>query len=489
MESSLKVILTPKVPAHGLPRGVFPHHEFRVYDHEREQWVLYREFRLEVATGVGYITVREGQDLNSGIQMALSLLRDDRATVSVQGNVRGVVNSLKNHEDLMSGAPLAFALSRGGAYTERSVRRLLDILMGGAANPSKLYRAMVDRPGLIFPYHPYANAYCRVKPGYIPPEIKMKYATPLGTQQNELFLAGKVLNNWSAEFHARVQQDVSYPLWITEGEKKSWCLSLLPMLLGVKMDVVGIPGVWMWGKKKGDAWDLAPELASYRWVAGPLHRMVGIFFDQDSWRNPKVADALLRLVQVLREQGALVFVAVIPPGHKQKGVDDFFIKHCLQPEGFDFEPLVSLMQRSIFVSRDYKVNYPPPEQNYKLKFLAERAEQFEAVKEQCNGKFFDLSPVLVDQIVSQIGMAIDAQGSDLNGEQYLKSFRALTAERQEEHWVRWVDRNPFQLELDRRLDYYIPGVFRGRAAADPLVTWSEVQKKFDYLALSDLNHY
>jgi hypothetical protein len=484
--------LNPKGQAR-LPRGVHPCREYQVFDHERELWIRYQEFLYETALGSAHIVVAPGRNLQEGIAVADRLLKEDSATAILEPAIYGTVNSIRNHADLCSGAPLTLALARSGAYTERSVGRILEVFTGGGKiQPSRLHRIMADRPALTFPYQPFAeHSYRRIKPGCTPPEVKLKYATPFGTSRNELFLTGKIINRWSDPFYRSVLADVNYDLWITEGEKKAMCLALLPLLLGLKMDVVGIPGVWMWGRKQGpDHWKLAPELEAYCFKAPDgARRRVGILFDQDSWRNHKVADALLRLCKVLREAGALVFVGVIPPGSKQKGIDDFFAKHCVHGNVLDFAPLLDLMNRSVYVDQDYAVSYPSPEVSCRLRSLAEQAEAFCETQEKFKDRAFAESPSeAVDKLVLELGSLLSADEN--GGTRYLEEFRSLRPENQGLRWAEWMAHNPFQTELDRQLDPFIPGVFRGQAAMDPRLSFEQVEKnRLPPEVLRELNHF
>jgi hypothetical protein len=470
--------LNPKGDAR-LPRGVHPCREYQVFDHERESWVRYQEFMYETAMGSAYIVVAPGKNLQEGMAAADRLLKGNAATTILEPGLYGTANSIRNHADLYSGAPLTLALARSGAYTERSIGRLLEVFTGGGrVQPSHLHRTMADQPALAFPYQPFAeHSYRRIKPGYVPPEAKLTHATPFGTARDELFLAGKIINRWSDTFYHSVLANVNYDLWITEGEKKAMCLALLPMLLGSKMDAVGIPGVWMWGRKQGpDHWQLAPELEAYRFKSQDgARRRVGILFDQDAWRNHRVADALLRLCKVLREAGALVFVGVIPPGSRQKGIDDFFAKHCVQGNAFDFAPLLGLMNRSVYVDQDYAVSYPSPEASCRLKSLGEQAETFHEMAEKVHGRpFGELPPDVVSRVVLDVGCLL--AGNENGGAVYLEEFRGLPLESQALRWAEWLTHNPFQTELDRQLDPFIPGMFRGRAATEPRLSFEQAEK-------------
>jgi hypothetical protein len=137
--------------------------------------------------------------------------------------------------------------------------------------------------------------------------------------------------------------------------------------------------------------------------------------------------------------------------------------------------MLDLMSRSIYVDHDYTVSYPSPEVTCRLKTLAEKAEQLCEYQAKPRS-FFELPDSFIDSVVSLLGQFIDPDSSDLNGGRFLSSFRALPKERQLERWVNWMENNPFQQELDRQLDRYIPGVFRGRAALNPSITLEQVMK-------------
>lgn len=456
-----------------LPRGLHSCREYRVFDHERDQWVLYREFLYETAHGIAHIVLAPGRNLQQGMAAADRLLKGCSTNTLLETGVYGIVNSVRNHEEACSGSPLVLAVARSGVHTEWSSERMLEILSGdGQTRPSRLHRSMVNRPALMFRYHPFAErGYSRIKPGYVPPEVQLKYAAPVGCASNELFLAGKIANRWSDAFYQSVLSNVNYHLWITADEKSAMCLSLLPVLLGSKLDVIGIPGIGVWGRKPGqDIGRLAPELGAYRFRSPEgARRLVGIAFDQESWRNPKAADALLRLCKALREAGALVFVAVIPPGYRQNGIADFFAKHCIQGNVLDFTRILDLLNRSVHVVQDYELNFPTPDVSCRLKSLGEQAEAFSEVQEKLRDKpFSQLPPLVIDQVVSEIGHL--ATGED-GGDCFLHGFRAL--EDQASRWADWMAQNPFQAEQERELDAIIPPAFRVRAGMSNRFSFEE----------------
>jgi hypothetical protein len=451
-----------------LPRGVHPRREYRVFDHERDQWVRHREFLYETAHGAAHIVLAPGRSLLQGMAAADRLLKEGSASTICEHGVSGAVNSVRNYEELCSGSPLTLALARFGVHTEWSAERILEILVGDhQTRPSRLHRNIASRPGLMFPYQPLVErSYRRIELGYGPPEVKLKY-----DDRNHLFLAGKIANRWSDAFYQSVLNNVDYNLWITEDEKSAMCLALLPMLLGLKMDVIGIPGNWTWDGKR----DLDITLEAYRFRSpSDTRRLVGIVVNQESWRNPNAVERLLHLCKALREAGALVFVAVIPLGYRQGGIGEFFAKHCVRENVFDLGPMLDLLNRSVYLDRDYEVSHPAPDVSCRLKSLGERAEAFCEVQEKLSDKpFAQLSPGVVDKVVFELGQL--ATGEE-GGDRFLQEFRALSLDNQASRWADWMARNPFQTELDRELDAFIPPPFRERARMSGQFCFEEAAK-------------
>jgi len=120
----------PKNSYQNLPRGVHGFREYRVHDHEKETWVNYVEFVYRTSIGVAHICLGPGKSLRTGMETALKLLQDDRNPFLKGPDSCGVANSLKNYEDLASSTPLSLVIARSGAYTERSVGRILDTFTG-----------------------------------------------------------------------------------------------------------------------------------------------------------------------------------------------------------------------------------------------------------------------------------------------------------------------------------------------------------------------
>jgi len=156
------------------------------------------------------------------------------------------------------------------------------------------------KPALVFPVHTLdGGLFCRLRldnPGRYP-----KYMQPKG-HPNRLDVHPRQ--------HERIRHagDMRY---ITEGEKKVGAGVSHGLLM------VGLSGVWN-GQKDNE---LIPD-----WSLLPLEgERYSITFDSDIIANPNVQMAADRQARLLREQGAEVFITLLPPapdGGKQ-GLDDF----------------------------------------------------------------------------------------------------------------------------------------------------------------------
>ena len=157
------------------------------------------------------------------------------------------------------------------------------------------------KPALVFPVHTLdGGIFCRLRldnPGRYP-----RYMQPKG-HPNRLDVHPRQ--------HERIRHagDMRY---ITEGEKKVGAGVSHGLLM------VGLSGVWN-GQKDNE---LIPD-----WFLLPLEgERYSITFDSDIASNPNVQMAADRQARLLREQGAEVFITLLPPapdGGKQ-GLDDFF---------------------------------------------------------------------------------------------------------------------------------------------------------------------
>jgi hypothetical protein len=157
------------------------------------------------------------------------------------------------------------------------------------------------KPGIAFLVHTLdGGIFYRLRPDH--PGRLPKYMQPKG-HPNRL------------DVHPRQHERIKRPgemRYVTEGEKKVDAGVSRGLLM------VGLSGVWNGQKDKA----LIPD-----WHLLPLQgERYSITFDSDIAYNPNVQMAADRQVRLLREQGAEVFITLLPPaadGSKQ-GLDDFF---------------------------------------------------------------------------------------------------------------------------------------------------------------------
>ena len=157
------------------------------------------------------------------------------------------------------------------------------------------------KPGIVFPVHTLdGDTFYRIRPNN--PGRLAKYMQPKG-YPNRL------------DLHPRQHDRIKRPggmRYVTEGEKKVDAGVSRGLLM------VGLSGVWNGQKDK----ELIPD-----WSLLPLEgERYSITFDSDIAYNPNVQMGADRQARLLREQGAEVYITLLPPapdGSKQ-GLDDFF---------------------------------------------------------------------------------------------------------------------------------------------------------------------
>ncbi len=134
-----------------------------------------------------------------------------------------------------------------------------------------------------------------------------KYMTPTGV--------GNII-----DVHPRNKEavtDSSVDLWITEGVKKGDAMTTHGLC------AISLAGVWCWCVKNTKGKELLPD-----WDHVALHgRNVFVVYDSDVMVQPKVEQALERLVTVLEGRGASVQVVYLPdaPDGSKNGVDDYLV--------------------------------------------------------------------------------------------------------------------------------------------------------------------
>lgn len=176
-------------------------------------------------------------------------------------------------------------------------------------------------PGLISAYEiPYDNEYSRFKVFY---EAGKEVYSDGKTKPK--YLARKESGNrlYVPDTAKKVFQDVTVPLYITEGEKKALkgCQQGLPC--------IALSGLWCW-KIKGEE-----NLISDFDQIVLENRKIYIVPDND-WQNPNrkgerknLIEAVNKLCYQLIERNAKVYIVELPSGNL-KGLDDFLCRHSVE---------------------------------------------------------------------------------------------------------------------------------------------------------------
>ncbi|MEE9296083.1 MAG: phage/plasmid primase, P4 family [Phycisphaerae bacterium] len=172
---------------------------------------------------------------------------------------------------------------------------------------------------MVFPYGRNGETepiYSRVKldfPRTADDGKQIKYESPKGSVNHAYFPPG-----------VQDQLEVAGVILITEGEKKSLCVSQHGT------PCIGLVGVWGWQRRRkrsdtGRAYgkrELIPDLACIGWKG----KRVVVAFDSDAVTNDHVQLAESRLSGVLFDLGADVRVMRIPAiGVGKTGIDDFLV--------------------------------------------------------------------------------------------------------------------------------------------------------------------
>lgn len=170
--------------------------------------------------------------------------------------------------------------------------------------------------GMLIPFP--GTDYARVKLDF--PRMQgpkpVKYESPRG-QPNRAYLPPGF---------QELAADVSRPIIITEGEKKSLSAAQRGFA------TIGLVGVWGWLQARAKRADdsrrggrqLLPELTAMSWS----ERQVCVVFDSDAAEKPEVRRAAADLCAALELLGAVArFVALPALGEGKTGLDDFIVHH------------------------------------------------------------------------------------------------------------------------------------------------------------------
>ena len=150
------------------------------------------------------------------------------------------------------------------------------------------------------------NGYCRIKPDQ-PRKSGGKYEAPKGKGNRPYFPSATISS----------LDDTSVPLFITEGEKKALSMSIAGYAS------IGIAGVDCWGK----GGELIPDLRQLNWNDRKVY--IAFDFDEKCTTQKHVNNAIRRLSDALKCEGAEVLIVRLPPGpdRGKQGIDDFLVAH------------------------------------------------------------------------------------------------------------------------------------------------------------------
>ncbi|MCF7854413.1 MAG: DUF3854 domain-containing protein [Candidatus Pacebacteria bacterium] len=121
--------------------------------------------------------------------------------------------------------------------------------------------------------------------------------------------------------HEAITKTPDLPLYLTEGEKKAACATLLGM------PCIGLGGIWLW-KQSGTEGDLNHDLLPYVQDG----RDVVLIYDSDATETPRktrdFADCARRLAVALEPYGCRLYRFDMPPGDSGKvGLDDWLAEN------------------------------------------------------------------------------------------------------------------------------------------------------------------
>jgi hypothetical protein len=163
---------------------------------------------------------------------------------------------------------------------------------------------------LKFPYFG-ANGFCRYK---LFPPLKTKDGHSVKYFQPK----DSGCRLYSLPSVAEKLADVSEPLFIVEGEKKTAAAVQHGLI------AIGIGGNWNWKDK--ETWKGIEELQMIAFA----DRDVGIVFDSDTWTRDDLQRAVYALAKYLEFRGAKVSAYLIPQPTKNKiGLDDYLLTHTV----------------------------------------------------------------------------------------------------------------------------------------------------------------
>lgn len=211
---------------------------------------------------------------------------------------------------------LAQAKWQSSGLTDKHARKLR-LKPLGAAQTVALSAKFYEAGALHIPYHEldgkptkfYRIRYLEKLPGAAGLVEKPQRYDQMSTLQ-EAYYPPLLKKSWE-----EIAEDTTMPIFITEGELKAACAAAN----GIPMMALG--GVYSFMSQKRGI-DLLPSMKRIKWK----DRLTYVVYDNDLTENAEVSRAQRIMAETLLAHGAKIYFISIPPG-KEKGVDDYIVKH------------------------------------------------------------------------------------------------------------------------------------------------------------------
>jgi hypothetical protein len=333
------------------------------------------DYQFALAGGQAIVCLAQGASPEVARAAGESLLSLGKPPTICETGIQGVRISELSYKELRSSCLHPRSIARMQFYTSFSAAETLTILRGITQEPTDENIIEALKPCFILKYMDHASStggfYCRVKPAEM---VRVKYRTPTAEVQNPCWDASQIIGGLGASEMERRCRDTDVNLIIIEGEKKAAMLAQVMQDLNLPYHVISIPGVWMGVVGPRKSRRLVDEIARFNLRDDRRRsRNCLIFFDNDKAFNPAVMDALIQTAATMQKGGGNVFVPNLPFGKKVKGADDFAMVRCATEAGFNFQPLIDIIENAVFIPPPPpQVKYPDEEGKRKIaKFLDE----------------------------------------------------------------------------------------------------------------------
>lgn len=239
-----------------------------------------------------------------------------------------------------------------------------------------------------------------------------KYDQPVSSDPEVYF---PPLLDWS-----EIVEDPSYPIIITEGEKKAACAC------HHKMACLGVGGVYSFARAKRFQ-KMLPALEEIKWRG----RIVYICYDSDAITNRKVLIAEDRLARALTDEGALVYIIRLPQeGEEKVGLDDYIVEaglkafERLMEEAEEWGPTRELHRLNTEVIH---INYPSMVMVYPKEDHPKNQPRYRTISVH----------TYINELFKDRKYMLEVEGKDKDGKKIAKQQLRYAAK----DWIEWAARS------------------------------------------------